>query len=189
MDNLFVYGNATMPKSVAIFNLPPLKTCTPSPWCRENCYGLKRRFTWHSVKKSLAWRYEESKKADFINKATNEIKKFRVPFVRIHITGDFYNKEYIDKWATIARACPGIIFRTNTKRQDFLPYMIKIFPENIVLRESIDESRNELGLTPVAAIVGTPRTSQFFICCNNCEPCGFYCWKNPEINIVGAKIL
>ena len=42
--NLLVAGNSTMPRSVGIWNLPALKTCTPSAWCKKHCYALQGRF-------------------------------------------------------------------------------------------------------------------------------------------------
>ena len=187
--NFLVAGNSTMPRYVGVFNLPVLKTCLPSRWCEEHCYGLQGRFLWNSVKASHQWRYEQSLKTDFVRKMVAEIRQRRsITFVRIHITGDFYSREYINKWAIIARARPYVTFRTNTKRIDFLEYMKKVFPKNMVVRESTDYTRKHYGYYPQAAIIGTPGSEKFFVCKDDCEKCSFYCWDYSKVNVVTSQI-
>lgn len=185
MKNLLVVGNSTMPNSVGIFNLPPLITCRPSLWCKLHCYALKNRFVWKSIKKVHAQRLRESKKKGFVSRMLNELASRKsIKYVRIHITGDFYNKEYVDKWAEIVKSRPDILFRTNTKRFELLLYMKKVFPKNVVVRESTDPSRKCRGIFPQAAIEGTRGSDKFFKCINDCEKCKFYCWKHPKVNIL-----
>lgn len=141
-----------MPRCVGIFNLPALKTCLPSRWCLKHCYALQGRFLWHSIKAAHQWRYKESLKIGFVKRMIDEIKARKsLVFVRIHITGDFYSRDYIDKWAKIARRCSPIKFRTNTKRIDFLEYMKEVFPENVIVRESTDITRKHYGYYPPPA--------------------------------------
>lgn len=186
---LLVAGNSTMPRCVGVFNLPVLKTCLPSRWCKKHCYGLQGRFLWHSVKESHEWRYKESLKIGFVKRMIDEITARKsLIFVRIHITGDFYSREYISKWAEIVKECSWIVFRTNTKRIDFLEYMKEVFPRNIVVRESTDVTRKHYGYYPQAAIIGTPGSEKFFTCNDDCEKCRFYCWHNPKINVVTSQI-
>jgi len=190
MRQLLIAGNSTMPKCVGIFNIPPLKTCTPSDWCRENCYALKRRFTWKTILEAYEWRLQESKKPDFVTKMINELNRRKsITFVRIHITGDFYSSCYVEKWAEIAEHFPSIIFRTNTRRRDLLKLMFEVFPQNVVVRESIDITRNGGVYFPVHAIKGTPGSEKYFTCSNNCEKCKFYCWYHENINVVSKEIL
>lgn len=191
MKKMLIAGNSTMPSSVGIFNIPALKTCTPSDWCKEHCYALQGRFVWKPIKKAHEWRYKESLKDSFPYKMIKEIKRRRsLKWIRIHITGDFYSKEYVDKWNIVARSFPEIIFRTNTKRQDLIPYMFATFPPNVVLRESIDTTRKPLlpNLIPVAAIKGTPGSENYFVCKDDCEKCRFSCWSNKHIHVVSGVI-
>lgn len=192
MKNLLVAGNSTMPSSVGIFNLPALETCTPSKWCREHCYALKNRFLWNSVKEAHKWRYKQSLKSDFVERMIKEIqKRSNIIMVRPHISGDFYSKKYVRKWAEIADRLPQIAFRVTTKRQDFLSLMYQIFPKNIILRESIDNSRKPLleDLIPLHAVHGTKGSKNYFQCINDCEKCKFQCWINSRMNVVSAEIL
>jgi len=189
MRKLLVAGNSTMPSSVGIFNLPALFTCTPSPWCTKHCYALKGRFRWSCVKEACDWRYKQSLKKNFVEKVVDEIKhRPSIKYVWIHISGDFYSKEYIDKWAEIARNFPEIIFRTNTKRVDFLKYMKIKFSKNVVVRESTDPTRKSHNIFPQATIKGTRGSEGFFVCDDDCEKCKFYCWHNPKENVVTSQI-
>lgn len=189
MKNLLVAGNSTMPTSVGIFNLPALKTCTPSKWCRKHCYALQGRFIWRSIKKVHQQRYLISRTKDFTNIMIEEIKRRKsLKYIRIHITGDFYNEEYVRKWVRIARIFPDMIFRTNTKRQDLIPLMKEEFPSNFVVRESTDPTRSSLGIFPEASIKGTPGTAKFYICQDDCEKCKFYCWHHSKVNVVSGQI-
>ena len=189
MRKLLIAGNSTMPRSVGIFNLPALITCKPSPWCREHCYALQGRFIWKCTLAAHYWRYVQSLKHTFANRMIDEIRSRRsIQYVRIHISGDFYSKEYIDKWAETAREFPEMIFRTNTKRIDLLKYMKKVFPENVVVRESTDPTRKSRGVFPQAAIKGTEGSDGFFVCKDHCEKCKFYCWNHPDKNVVTSRI-
>lgn len=185
---LLVAGNSTMPKSVGIFNLPALKTCLPSDWCKEHCYALRGRFVWSNVKAAHQWRLEQSRQIDFVRTVEAEIGKSYFRYIRIHISGDFYSKAYVLKWAMIARKFSHKIFRTNTKRIDFLRYMLQEFPENVVVRESTDVTQPSMGVYPQAAIIGTPGSKKFFVCHDDCDECKFYCWHNPDINVVTSQI-
>lgn len=189
MRNLLVTGNSTMPSSVGIFNLPPLKTCTPSDWCREHCYGLQGRFIWFTIKETLEWRYKQSLRDDFVEKMIDEIKRRKkIKYVRPHITGDFYSLNYLCKWLEIIKQCSDILFRVTTRRQDLLPFIKKHQPENFIVRESTDNTRESLGLFPQAAIQGVEGTEKFFVCIDDCEECKFHCYNNPAIDVVTGKI-
>jgi len=111
-----------------------------------------------------------------------------IRYIRPHITGDFYSKEYIDKWVEIAEAFPDIIFRGSTRRTDFLSYMKKHLPKNYVMRESTDITRKHKKIFPQQTIKGVPGTDKFFVCVDDCEKCNFHCWYNPEIDVVTGRI-
>jgi len=186
--NLLVAGNSTMPKSVGIWNLPALETCTPSAWCKKHCYALQGRFIWSNIKAAHQWRLEESRKLGFPGKMVAEILRRRFYFVRIHISGDFYNGEYVKKWAWIAKRSPQVLFRTNTKSYNYFKLMKDIFPSNIVVRESTDPSRKSKGYFPEAAIKGTPGSKFFYECHDDCAECRFHCWYNPDMDVVTSQV-
>lgn len=188
--NLLIAGNTMTPKCIGIFNIPPLETCTPSRWCKKHCYALHGRHTWPNVVTGQQWRYRQSLEVDFPWRMIGEIscrKSFR--FIRIHLAGDFYSRGYVDKWAAVAIQCSNKLFRVNTKRRDLLRYMRKVFPENVIVRESTDPSRKRgSGIFPVAAVEGTPGSNKFFRCVDDCEACNYYCYTHPKVNLVFKKL-
>lgn len=177
-----------MGSDVYIFNLPPVKTCRPTKWCRENCYALKGNFQLPSAKQAAQWRYQISKSPNFVDLVVREIQRHRVRLVRLHSSGDFYGPEYIKKWIEIARRCPQTLFRTTTRRRDFsrLIHRLNSLP-NFIIRESLDISspRPTLKL-PVAATDEIPsvqkllKAKKIVFCPNNCRKCGYFCWHQRQ---------
>ena len=99
MKRLTIKGNTKMGPDVGIWNLPPIRTCRPSAWCMEHCYAQRNNFLLPSVLKSLAWRFEQSQLPGFVSQMIAEMSQFE--FFRIHASGDFYSKAYIDAWSQI----------------------------------------------------------------------------------------
>jgi len=87
-------------------------------------------------------RLDATLKSDFIDIIIKEIRQTRAPAFRIHVIGDFYIVEYIEKWIEIAKALPAVIFFGSTRswRCDFLSEVIKRFRdmENVYLKASVD---------------------------------------------------
>jgi hypothetical protein len=52
---------------------------------------------------------------DFVARITAEVHRRGVPTVRIHVSGDFYDADYVRRWAAIARRCPRTIFYAYTR--------------------------------------------------------------------------
>lgn len=84
----------------------------------ENGYCVaghyKRR---QSVKNSLANKTELAREyPDFLKAAIMaQIKADKIKFVRIHVTGDFFSRDYLNMWRDIIRANPSTTFWTYTK--------------------------------------------------------------------------
>ena len=91
-------GNWETGPDVYLFNLPIAKTCRPTAWCKENCYGKKgnyKRFE-RSIGRALDKRYELSLSDEFAETITKEIFRRKISLVRVHVTGDFYSKKYVE---------------------------------------------------------------------------------------------
>jgi len=182
--DIFIKGNSKMGPKVLIFNLPPLTTCKPSEWCKKNCYALKGRHCWPSVKESQQKRLELSKRPDFVQLAVAELKRRRPQYVRLHSAGDFYSVEYAKKWLEIIKQCPEILFRTTTKRTD-LGKVIRELDSlpNMIVRESLDPTRPKpSGLLPTTTmVIGTSVNAEtyakLFFCRDYCPACNYTCWK------------
>lgn len=185
MRSLVIKGNSKMGKSVAVFNLPPGKTCTPTQWCltgrsgKPACYAFRNNCILPSVIASTEWRMQESLKPDFVDRVVSELDG-RFDLVRVHSTGDFYSSEYVKKWLAIATALPRVRFRTTTRRSDLAPEVSRLASlRNFVIRESLDPFRPEPGMgLPFAALSSLAIAKGKFKCPNGCETCGYVCWMS-----------
>ena len=126
------------------FGIPALKTCPEADKCKEFCYATKGAFTWPQVKAAYEYRYQQTRQTNFIEVATNALKKKRATHVRIHDSGDFYNKEYLYKWFEIARNLPSKTFYAYTKRVKLLKDNEALKPKNMVIIYSLGGSQDHL---------------------------------------------
>lgn len=186
--NLITPGNSTMGKHVACFSLPAVKTCTPSEWCltgkngKPRCYALRGRMVLPNVVDSFERKLKASKQPEFVSDIVAEIKRMGLPYFRIHVSGDFYSEQYVNKWIQIAGMCPDVLFRTTTRRVDLIRrlYDLNAMP-NVIVRESIDPSAPQ-PLTALPSASASVRLSDQFDCNSPCSKCGHTCWHK-RVNV------
>lgn len=180
--SLLQKGNSKLAKEVYQFNLPPIKTCTPSAWCREHCYALKGQYQANKKVIDACYNHnlEASRQDNFVLKICLEIKSHKnLKYIRIHAAGDFYSQEYIEKWTWIAYLNPQVKFLAFTKRRDLItPLMDFNRLPNAQIRESLDNSCKAALPFPKASIEGS-NTLPGFICSGKCSGC-FACWNDPH---------
>ena len=188
MKNLVIDGNIKMGKKVGIFNLPPKKTCTPTQWClsgnngKPKCYALRNNFLLPNVIKGMEDRYQESLQDDFVQRISDEINHKAIKYFRIHSSGDFYSKEYVQKWIKIAQNCPNTLFRSTTRRRDLSSTLRQLNSlSNVIIRESLDSSRQKPKMNlPIAAISNIDIVQNSYKCIDDCVKCQYTCWKNRD---------
>jgi hypothetical protein len=88
--------------------------CPMAKDCVKFCYAKKGAYIWSNVAKVFEQRYEATKKENFIDLMTDEIKKKKVDFLRVHDSGDYYNFEYLLKWFKIAALNKNVGFYSYT---------------------------------------------------------------------------
>lgn len=187
VKNLLIKGNNKLGPNVYLFNLPPVKTCTPTSWCLEgrngkpSCYALRGYYTFLNVSDRLDNRLEITKSKDFVEMMSDEINRKKVVFFRFHVSGDFYSEKYVLKVKEIAQNCPNTLFRTTTRRRDLADVVKELNAvPNFIVRESLDWERQipVLGL-PFAALRTLPiiKKTSAYACLDNCEKCDYYCWQ------------
>lgn len=102
------------------FGIPAYKsasgklTCPMADACVKFCYAKKGAYIWSNVKPAFEKRYELTKTDDFVNKMYEEIVKKKPDYVRVHDSGDYYSKKYLDKWIDIALLFPEVKFYSYT---------------------------------------------------------------------------
>lgn len=121
----FAMGNLKLSNNCLIFDLPSIITCKCA--CK-GCYALKAEMIYKSVriKRLLNLIVINEILADtenktfflniFIDYLTKYKKVFKFPIVRIHSSGDFFNKEYLNFWLELVEKFKTIKFYTYTKQ-------------------------------------------------------------------------
>lgn len=177
-----------------IWNLPAIKTCPYAcPNCKKACYARKAEFAYPDCLPSRERNFKDSLKADFVDRMTKTIltiakgtRKQEI-IVRIHESGDFYNKEYANKWLAIMDNCKidkRIKFIAYTKS---FPYFDGVkLPKNFSLRASVwNDTKPEMleiirrnNWNIYTAVEKFETGDKFTRCrCADCATCG-KCWKN-----------
>ena len=108
------------------FGIPAYKsasgklTCPMADECVKFCYAKKGAYIWSNVKPAFEKRYELSKTDGFVEAMNTEIRKKKPDYVRVHDSGDYYSRAYLNKWIEVAKANPNVRFYSYTN-------MIKMF--------------------------------------------------------------
>lgn len=177
-----------------IWNLPAKITCPyATEHCKAACYAVKSEVAYPDCLPSRMRNLEESRKDSFIAKMSFTIlsiaagtKKKQI-IVRIHESGDFYNKAYANAWLAIMRNCIGdrrIKFIAYTKSFKFFDG-VKL-PKNFSLRASVWDDTTAESLEIISrnnwniytAVDKFEKGDKFTRCrCADCATCG-KCWKN-----------
>lgn len=96
------------------FDLPARVTCPgATDICANKCYAFKLASAYPNVGKKYARNMEFAKSADFVRYMVANIP-YKCEF-RIHVSGDFYSAEYVEKWKEIARKRPDVMFYAYTR--------------------------------------------------------------------------
>ena len=118
------------------FSIPAYKSvngetiCKYAKDCVKYCYAQKGNYTrFPKIGQLMEQRYELSKQSIFIGLMNIEIKKKKADAIRIHDSGDFYSKEYLQKWISIAKDNPAVNFYAYTKSLPFFKDII--LPNNM----------------------------------------------------------
>lgn len=131
------------------FSIPAYKsasgklTCPFADDCVKYCYAQKGNYKrFPKIGQLMEERYQLTKQSIFVALMNIEIKKKKVDAIRIHDSGDFYSKEYLEKWVTIAKDNPMIKFYAYTKS---IPLFLgKELPENMDIIFSTGSKKDNL---------------------------------------------
>ena len=106
------------------FGIPAYKsasgklTCPMADGCVKFCYAKKGAYIWSNVKPAFEKRYELSKTDRFVGSINAEIYLKQPDYVRVHDSGDYYSKAYLNKWIEIAIHNPNVRFYSYTNMVD-----------------------------------------------------------------------
>ena len=188
-----------------IWNLSAVTTCPfATDHCKASCYALKAERCYPSARKSRKEHFEISKCQDSAERMIYTIStemarpknNGKEIIFRIHESGDFYNKEYAEKWLTIARHFVGspIKFVAYTKSVRYFDGVD--LPSNFYLLASVWDDTTEENLEIIhrngfkiyTAFSGEDLTEAlnngYTLCrCKDCATCG-KCWNKKVGNTV-----
>ena len=126
---------------------------------------------------------------NFISLINEDLKKYKLKYVRIHESGDFYNQDYLNKWFTIAKMNPEKIFYCYTKTN----LNFKNKPVNFKVIFSADKTTKQKHLKAIknkrqAVMLDKNESAPqgFIKCIGDCQACSV-CYtteKNVYFNIL-----
>ena len=108
------------------FGIPAYKsasgklTCPMADECVKFCYAKKGAYIWSNVQPAFENRYELSKTNYFVGAMNKEIERKKPDYVRVHDSGDYYSKAYLQKWIQIAIHNPDVKFYSYTNMVDMI---------------------------------------------------------------------
>lgn len=93
---LVAAGNEKLSPGVWHFDIPAGGRCCPgkSRLCVKNCYARRSRFLYPQVQERLQWAFEQSKRADFVDRMCRELYRKGALLMRWHVAGDVYSPTY-----------------------------------------------------------------------------------------------
>ena len=135
--NYLVKGNSKLKKDgYHSFSLPAGSTCPFKGDCFNYCYARGGRYQFQNVQNAYNRNFELSKGKDFVNVIVSEInRRPSVHTIRLHTSGDFYNKAYYNKWMEIARQVPHVRIYAYTKSLPYIDY--DNMPDNVTIIQSV----------------------------------------------------
>jgi len=114
-------GDAYM---IGHFSLPAIKTCPKAGACKTGCYATQGRYRFSNVQKSYEANLALTKGPEFkeiikleLEVLSNRAKKRGLALViRIHTSGDFYDRAYLEAWLALIDTFPFVRFYAYTKQ-------------------------------------------------------------------------
>jgi hypothetical protein len=105
--------------------------CKNAKECIKFCYAQNGAYNWNNTKIAYYNRFLITRKNDiFVDVIDNAIKTKKVDFLRIHDSGDFYNKTYFYNWLKIAKLNPQTKFYAYTNMINFVRNYKNDIPSN-----------------------------------------------------------
>lgn len=135
-------NNSKLKKSgISSFGIPAYKsvsgffTCPGANECITPCYARHGAYIWSNVSLAYEKRLSLTLSKDFIPVISSELKNRKIKILRIHDSGDYYSKKYLEKWLSIIRMFPEITFYSYTK---IIPlFKKKVLPTNFMVIYSL----------------------------------------------------
>ena len=102
-------GNSKLGQSVLTFSLPAGITCPgQTEVCSKCCYAMGGHFLQRAIQEKYRQQLEFTKSKEFVPEMRKILASSKIPVLRIHVSGDFYDAAYTHKWTAILASLPDI---------------------------------------------------------------------------------
>lgn len=153
-------------------------TCPFAKDCIKFCYARKGSFIWSNTKKAYEKRYLLTKEPNlFKSKISEAIKRRKATHIRIHDSGDFYNRDYILQWFEIMRQFEDVTFYAYTKSK-MLFDEFNVLPANFTVIYSLGSRFDNL------IDQETDRHSKIFYSMEEMNKQGYIDASNNDLNAI-----
>ena len=109
------------------------------PHTKFRCFSATQEVVYKAVRDQRQHNFDLLRKANKEGNMPNLIEQSLpkdATIVRIHVGGDFFNKDYMSAWLTVARLNPTIIFYAYTKSLHYWIALMSEIPANMKLNAS-----------------------------------------------------
>lgn len=101
---------------VLTFSLPAKFTCPgATTWCLKHCYAYRFERRRPNCRRAYAHNLVLTWKEGGLLRAMLEALPPRAPYMRVHVSGDFYSEDYVHDWIAICRTWPYTRFWAYTR--------------------------------------------------------------------------
>lgn len=138
-------GNGKLGENIWGWSLPAKVTCPViSEVCNKVCYAMRGRYHSLSVQDALKRNLEIARSRNFARWMNGEIQLHQIRVVRIHVSGDFFSRRYIEQWDRVIEQNPDTRFFAFTRvwaKTRLLPSLAQLARHrNLQLWWSVDHS-------------------------------------------------
>jgi hypothetical protein len=160
----FAKGNAKIEKAL-IWNLPEGITCPgATELCKKVCYAKDSTVRFPNVVPgSRAHNLAIAKRSDFPEFLTQKLNRARLPRMRIHESGDFFNQKYLDTWTEAIAQDSKRTFWAYTKSHK-LDFTEALKLDNFYIRYSVDCTTKYYPKQDIPHAAVSECRNDFFVC-------------------------
>ena len=124
-------------------------TCPSKGICAAWCYARQGFYVWPHVAEALERNLKIVRRslAEFERRAIMDLQHLGAKSIRIHDSGDFFSREYLAAWLSIARSLPTVSFYAYTKTFERYRSLWDLRPDNLRMIQSfggVDDARIDL---------------------------------------------
>jgi len=189
-------GNTKLGKILNI-SMPSYYSCPGhSQWCAKECYALRYQKQYKNCRIIYDNNFEISKDPNFSDIVINKLSQTHDSPIRIHVSGDFYDENYINSWIKICSSLPDLKFWTYT-RSWMIPNLLDNIRElnqlkNIQIFLSTDTTMPDPPSDFRVAYIVDDTRAKGFRCAHDlkikksCLECG-YCFNTKNGGVIFGK--